>query len=234
MSLNSSDRLDSLICLGAGALAAENVNSFLTGTTITHTMPKHLSRKIIRMANREDFKKSYANVLFYAKRAAAIILVFTSISFAMLMSVESIRCALFDTIYKFYEDYIAFIFVPEDSVPDKLHLIYQPTSIPKNFTQEIVSDTPLAYCIRYFSGKENVMTYKQMIITPNETQADNKNTNVENIKISGHDAKLLTLLDKKRTMLIWSDGIYEFTISCNNQYLSREQLILIAQSVKPQ
>lgn len=231
MSVLKNDKLDAMIMMSSHVLAEKSADALLSVDTSETEVPKLFAKKIDRMIKREHCKREYRELYSFGKRVAAVFLIVCTLSFALVMSVEAVRVALWQTLVEWYEDYIAISHVTDERTPEFIEDKKEPTSIPDSWKREVMIDSLSMYYIQY-SFDESVITFNQKILDDNEDWIDGKNSVIENVKIGDYDGNLIKLIDKMSYYLIWSDGSYSYTISCDNDKFSNEMLIEIAESVR--
>lgn len=232
MSVLKNDKLDAMIMMSSHVLAEKSADALLSVDTTKTEIPKSFAKKVNRMIKREHRKQEYRELYSFGKHVAAVFLIVCTVSFALVMSVEAVRVALWHTLVEWYEDYIAISYVTDESTPEFIEDKKEPTSIPDSWEREVIIDSQSMYYIQFTFDDESVITFKQKVFDDNEDWIDGENSIVENVKIGDYDGDLIKLIDKMSYYLIWSDGSYSYTISCDNDKLSNEMLIEIAESVR--
>lgn len=232
MSVLKNDKLDAMILLSSHVLAEKNAEALLSVDTSGVEISNAFNKRIKRMINHEYRKHEYADLYFYVKKAVAVLMIVCSISFALVMSVEAVRETLWNTIIQFFEDYISVSFVSYEETPTAIEQKKKPYSIPEDWKSEIKIDSMAMYYIQYLLDDKRVMTFQQTLVDTHEDWHDNDNSLVETISIGENEGKLVTLLDENQYIIIWTDGVYSYTIKSDNRFISREQIMEIALSVK--
>lgn len=225
------DNLDALILLSAHVLAEQNEQAFLSVDTSDVVRPKSLDRKVSRMIKREQQRRDYGSFFVTAKRVVAAFLIICTVSFAMAMSVDAMRAAIWKIIVEWYDEYIAVIYETDNDIPEVIEIKHEPTDIPQGWTKQVVLDSPSMYVICYSIDDEQVMIYQQYAIGGSNWN-DNENSSAENVMVRDFEGALLRLLDEGTYILEWSDGEYAYTLSTSQPDIESEWLVAIAESVK--
>lgn len=231
MSSMKKDELDALILLSAHVLAEQNEQAFLSVDTSDVVRPRSLDRKVERMIKREQQRRDYGSFFIAAKRVVAALLIACTVSFAMAMSVDAVRAAIWEIIVEWYDRYIAVIYETDADIPEVIETKHEPAEIPEGWTKRVLADAQGMYAIRYYRNDESVMLYRQRVIGGN-SHVDNENSSVENVTVGDFDGMLICLLDEGTYNLQWSDGKYAYTLSISCSDIAPEVLIAIAESVK--
>lgn len=226
------DCLDAMILMSANVLAEKNSDELLKTDTSDTARPKYLDRKIKRIIRRERRKREYGSWYPVLKNTAAGILIACTVTLAMVMSVEAVRTALWETIMKWFDDYISIAHVTEDEVPTSIETRMQPTVYPNEWESEISGDTEAIYSVRYSCDGKLMVLYYQSLLNDENNWLDNDNIIIENIKVGESDGYLITYIDSANKSLIWSDGDYSFSLSTRYDDITVEILMRMAESVE--
>ena len=77
-----------------------------------------------------------------------------------------------------------------------------------------------------------MLTYSQELLGNGKSLYDNENTDVENIEIRGMPAILMFRADSQTYSLSWSDGVYRYSLAAHSPEITKEELILIAETIE--
>ena len=227
-------KLDALLLLASGVLTEEKSNEFLEYTGKIVKIPSSLRRKIIALNNNESRKRELSQTEKIFRRVVAAILVFCTISFIALMSVEAVRETVWETIVTWYEDYIAIHFLQskdaEKSVAETILTKKEPRLVLSEYTREVMLDSTTMFVVLY-SNDDTEIEYTQCIIDQNELWFDERDTQIENIYDGELEATIIRLNEKQATYLLWSDGEYFYMLFCPIINECDELLIQMAKSV---
>lgn len=105
------DKLDALIIMSGDVLIKKNYELYQNTDVSGVIKPEYLDRRVMRNINRENRKKEYGNLYKYLRRCAVLILVVCTVSFAVMMSVEAVRSAVWNAIIEFFDDYLSISYV---------------------------------------------------------------------------------------------------------------------------
>lgn len=228
------DKLDALIMLSAHVLAEKNAEEFLSTDTSDVVVPKSLDRRIKRMINRERRKQEYGKLYTALRNVAAGFLIACTVTLALVMSVEAVRTALWETIVQWFDDYISIMHVTEDEVPTTIEKKMEPSEYPEEWEREVVAEKEKFISIRYRKDGETMVTYHQGLLNKDNLWIDNDNAKITNVEVNDCDGLLIQYEDNPSLFLEWSDGMYSFSLATDGETdeVASELLIAIAESVK--
>ncbi len=227
------DNLDALILLSAQVLEESNLSRFAAADTADTVRPASLDRKVRRLIRQEQRARRASARWVPVKRVVAAILIFCTVAFAAAMSIEAVRGAVWQAIVRWYDTYIAVAFENADadavSVPKTIRTKHEPTDVPSDWVREVRVDSQILYRIVYRKEGKKMLSYKQQ--PHKSTWLDNINASALTVKVNADDAMLFSMPDKNCRLLCWSDGQYDFLLTCFDETVSQEQLLTIAASV---
>lgn len=226
------DKLDALIIMSGDVLIKKNYELYQNTDVSGVIKPKSLDRRVMRNINRENRKKEYGNLYKYLRRCAVLILVVCTVSFAVMMSVEAVRSAVWNAIIEFFDDYLSISYVMDSEVPDKIEQKSEPEIGRPEWEKQVVADNNGMYVVVYRENGEKIITYMQRVIDENNTWFDNENTEIQNIKIGEMSAVLMFRTDMQTYSLSWSDGRYEYSLESHSSEITKEDLISFAKTLR--
>ena len=226
------DKLDALIIMSGDVLIKKNYELYQNTDVSGVIKPKSLDRRVMRNINRENRKKEYGNLYKYLRRCAVLILVVCTVSFAVMMSVEAVRSAVWNAIIEFFDDYLSITYVMDSEVPDKIEQKSEPEIGRPEWEKQVVADNNSMYVVVYRENGEKIITYMQRVIDENNTWFDNENTEIQNIKIGEMSAVLVFRTDMQTYSLSWSDGRYEYSLESHSSEITKEDLISFAKTLR--
>ena len=225
------DKLDALIMMSADVLVEKNVKEFLETDTSDVVRPKSLDRRIMRIIKRERRKSERGGWITVAKNIAAGVLIACTVTLAMVMSIEAVRTALLETIVQWFEDYVSIMFVTEDDVPTTIEVKRQPVIDEDGWTEEIAVDSPSMYSVNYYHEGTLVLIYDQVCLNTDSIWNDNTDVTIEDISV-GQSNGALMIYENGGLIVSWSDGEYTYSLSSRTSTISKEALLIIAESVQ--
>jgi len=170
-------------------------------------------------------------------KIAVSILIVLSISFIGLLTVESVRQEVFNTVLTFFERYIRIEFrgenITDETMLDAINEVYLPSYIPDNFVQHELSKSEIDIFALYVNDENSIITYIQGLLY-NAVYVSGEDYVIREIEINGMEGQLFTYPetdgdDVISTVVIWNDGKYYFNLTVEN--LSEHEVLKIADSV---
>ena len=225
------DKLDALIMLSGDILVKKNVDFYNSFDTSSVVRPKTLDRKVQRNINKERRNQEYGTLFKYGRRFVAAMLIVCTISFVAIMSVDAIRTAIWNVIVDFFDEYLTVSYVTETLPPKEIEekkLFYE----NPEWEKQVVLDSKSMRCIVYRKNGSRMITYTQGILDDKEAWYDNENTIVESIKIKNLVGVLMFRVNQQTYTLSWSDGVYEFSLEAHSPEITRDELMLMAQTIE--
>ncbi len=223
------DKLDALILLSGSVLISKNADLYKNAAIPLVKRPRSLDAKVQRSINKER-RRTFGTFFQYGQRVAAAVLVACTLSFAAVMSVEAVRTTLWDTIVRFFDEYLSVSYVTETQPPKQLEAIKEPSCSEQGWEKQVVLETASMRCVIYRKNGTKLLTYTQEILD-GEAWFDNEDTEIENITISDRPAMLMFRKNQKTYSLSWSDGAYAYTLEAHLPELTKEDLIHMAETI---
>lgn len=192
--------------------------------------------QIILKTNSQRIKnRAFKSIRKTLSKVAVIALVVISVIFTAMMSVSSIRTAIWEIITEWYEEYIAIGYVPEEGYgvvepPKMIEEIRKPTLLPLGAEEEIGINLRSRFVCDYYIGDECYVSFQQSLLTSYTSNFDGEDAFLEEIMVGEHQAWLLTYENKDHIYIVWNDLEYAYQIS--SMILDADELLLIAESVK--
>ena len=193
---------------------------------LSQKFSKRFERKMNKLIIRErksPFIKSFIN---YSKKAAIILFVFISITFATTMSVEAYRVRIFEVVIEIWEEFTSIIFRSKENIDDGKLIPINSTYIPHGFTI-IEEDTNHYEHFIYWENDYGIeIMFEQAKITSNAIISDTEGIKVEKIFIE--EQEVIYFTNKNVHQLYWNDSNYIYTIV---SAYDKKELIKMAESI---
>ena len=211
------------------------VSSIPDDSEINHTFSDDFEKKMNRLISSLDKKeKSISFFRNTLSKAAVIILTFCIGTFSLIMVSPQARADFKNAVMEFYETHIKFYFITGDTSSADFTDYENITAgyIPQGFTLKEKYDEFEAVGYRYENAEEN-LTY-DIYVSLNDglsVHTDKDKNNVEEIRVSGRDAYLITGENENKpySTLIVTGG--RITVTVYGQ-LDREEIIRVGESLK--
>ena len=205
--------------------AAEQEIAELEAMDIEIPEPTEKQRRELERALRLAEKKGSGASKF--KRIVAVIAVFFSLSFVLLMFQPTVRASVLDTVVSFFEKYVLFAFNDELQVSYSIG-DYTITYIPKGYELTDEKDIPIK-SERVFSDGENSIGICLYYTGFNSFSADEGISPVDYLEIGEFKGYLAINNDANTGKLVWGNTSITFTIS---GIINEEEFIKIAKNIK--
>ena len=191
---------------------------------LNHQFSKGFERKMKALIKQEKRTPFMKNLVIFSRRAAAI---FSSIAFAITMSVEAYRIHFFKTITEIKEEFTSIIFFSKGNVDsDKLTPIL-PEYVPMGFEltdQKITQYTNTAF---YHDNNGDEIYYLQKVLTQSEIIIDTEKADEwRTLDYSGYTLNIL--LNKNTYKIYWNDDYYFYSLTGNTD---EQALLSMAKSI---
>ena len=226
------DKLDALIMLSGDVLIAKNVDLYRNAGVPILKRPRSLDKKVQKSINKEGRMQEFGAFYKYGRRVAAALLIACSISFAAVMSVKAVRTTLWNMIVEFFDEYLSVSFInetpPPQSIEETKGLFYD----VEEWDKQVIIDTKSLHSEAWTKNGVKMLTYSQELLGNGKSLYDNENTDVENIEIRGMPAILMFRADGQTYSLSWSDGVYRYSLAAHSPEITKEELILIAETIE--
>ena len=255
---NANDRLDYLIGLAMLDYAADEVAEFDaiddTGVTIDESLDKRIYR-LIGKKERELKARKIRKISFRVAVAAMLVM---SVMLLSMLLISGVREAIWNAIVKWYDDYLAVVFVSDETdmsaqmgeqksdekvngqTPGSEEINDVQAALPTQILEyrkprvlDVYGEVELEkhvsyYTVDYYIGEDWIFVYWQNLYDKEEQIFDNMETEVKKVSIGIHGGVVLTKEEGQNT-ITWTDGEYLYTIT---GYLTESQLIEIAKTVE--
>ena len=167
------------------------------------------------------------NIIVYARRVAAVVLIIFSLGFGMMMVTPSVRASVYDTVIEFYDKYISLNFLQKSQniTLSEYALGYMPDGF--ELTDKFETNLQNQYTFK----KDNItIIFSYSNSSAYNIQYDNENTKVESFLINNQTAYILLPLDGSDiNSIIWGDEKITFKLNGN---INKEELLKIAEKVE--
>lgn len=224
------DKLDALILLSGSVLIDENVRHFESTDTSCVLRPRSLDRRVKRNIKRESLKNDFGTFFKYAKRVAAVILVICTVSFAAIISVDAVRKAVWNIVVEFFDDYLSISFAEDGKDPSNEDENNEAATIEKGWKRDIIFYNGDTFLAEYFNDGTIMFTYEISHIADASDPFGSENTEVESLKILDCEGMLFVTPEDEFYGLSWIDEGYLHTLLAFSESVTKDQLILWAQS----
>ncbi|MBQ2724545.1 MAG: DUF4367 domain-containing protein [Clostridia bacterium] len=222
------DPLDALLYASAKS-AGQNERSQYESASPENTLTDAEKKKIIRRAKDPRNLKKTASVIM--KRAAVIVLVILSVSFTCAMSVDSVREALWHSIFEngTYHINIQYITDEGEVLPDAIAEFKEPDP-GEGYTRREIGKSKFKYHIEY-DRDGMTLTYSQSLLKDYEftvTEHYSAPTpETKEISVNGCDGILITT--GELLYLNWHDNVYVYSLGGAVPF---EELLRIAETLQ--
>ena len=230
------DKYDYLIALATLDARDDDIQMFKELDDSDVVLSDRIQKKIEKLIRRESTYRDFGFKQFkqILSKAAIIMLVVISVMFAAMMSISAIRTAIWEIVTEWYEEYIVVGYVPEEGFevvepPTTIEEIRKPTLLPLGAEEEIVIDLRNMFVCEYYLGDDCYIIFKQFLISSEIGKLDGENIQMAEFFIGDCEAYLF-VEENGRCMIDWTDGEYAYRVA--SDFLSADELILIAESVK--
>lgn len=186
-------------------------------------------------------------------KVAMVALIVMSAAFVTIMSISSLRTAVFNAIVEWYEEYISIRLEPttdeteseplasidpnvlaqpaaisDEVPPSTIRDFRKPTYAPKGVEERILAQNSNMNVIDYYVGDELQYSFRQRVIDDSDKSFDNIGIKLCAVEINGYEAVVLENTNKTELSIVWEDSEYFYYIV---SYLDLEKTVLIAKSV---
>lgn len=229
------DKLDALIMLAGDALIEEELAYAREVLDPEIEISKRTDRRILRYIRHAQKKPGYHPVLDAMKRAAVIVLVIGTVLFASAMSIEAVREKFWNAIVEWYEDYIAVMFVDDetsDAMADVEFEVREPSYLPDGVVKGEQYITKFNSSIIYYLYGEKAILLEQYINHKNDTTIDNTNGLITELRINGYDSFIIEYdNNEQHYMIIWNDEHYRYNFCSYLASPSLEEALKMISSI---
>lgn len=152
------DKLDALILLSGSVLLSKNVELYQNGLALacqTPTVARYQSAKKHQPGKTQPGIRHVFPIRTAHRRGCFNC---RSLSFAAVMSVEAVRTTLWDTIVRFFDEYLSVSYVTETQPPKQLEDIKEPSFSDKGWEKQVVLETASMRCVIYRKNGTKILT----------------------------------------------------------------------------
>lgn len=230
------DKYDYLIALATLDARDDDIQMFKELDDSDVVLSDRIQKKIEKLIRRESTYRDFGFKQFkqILSKAAIIMLVVISVMFAAMMSISAIRTAIWEIVTEWYEEYVAVGYEPEEGLeviepPTKIEEIRKPTLLPLGAEEEVLGSTRRMFACEYYLGDSCYIAFKQFLLGDESGKVDGESIQMKEVFVGEYRATLF-VNEKNRYVIDWNDGEYAYRVA--SDFLSANELILIAESVK--
>ena len=253
MNLQKEDKLDMLIRLAISDCNKEELENFRNQDTSDVVFSRRYYRRRRQVINRFVYRRELAMLKRVTSKVAMVALIVMSAAFVTIMSISSLRTAVFNAIVEWYEEYISIRLEPttdeteseptrsidpnilaqpamlsDEVLPSTIRDFRKPTYAPKGGEERILAQNSNMNVIDYYVGDELQYSFRQRVIDDSDKSFDNIGIKLCAVEINGYEAVVLENTNKTELSIVWEDSEYFYYIV---SYLDLEKTVLIAKSV---
>lgn len=253
MNLQKEDKLDMLIRLAISDCNKEELENFRNQDTSDVVFSRRYYRRRRQVINRFVYRRELAMLKRVTSKVAMVALIVMSAAFVTIMSISSLRTAVFNAIVEWYEEYISIRLEPttdeteseplasidpnvlaqpaaisDEVPPSTIRDFRKPTYAPKGVEERILAQNSNMNVIDYYVGDELQYSFRQRVIDDSDKSFDNIGIKLCAVEINGYEAVVLENTNKTELSIVWEDSEYFYYIV---SYLDLEKTVLIAKSV---
>ena len=196
-------------------------------------------KRIINKYKRRPAVMKFKKVMSVVSAACFVIVLSLGIS---VVSVSSLRNAVWNAIVEWYEDFITVRYgVGDDDYlqdsravavtpPISIETVKKPTYLPEGVEEKVVSEGKIKVLFQYFDNNNYAFSYAQTILKEKDKYFDNETVRIKEINVDQNKYLLIEYVDKSEKILLWDDKTYIYEIMFSGDNL--DEMIKIAQSVE--
>lgn len=198
-------------------------------------------KKILNKYKRSNALKRFRSAL---PKVAIFLVAILSAATISIISISSLREAVFEAIVNWYETHFTIRFdVPEKETeetteietepiipPDSIEEVRKPTYLPDGVEEEMVYQSTTAVLYDYYLENELLYSFTQMVYNERDKYIDGNKAKVEQIYINESVATIVKYPDCNEIKIVWNDKEYLYCIIFLN--LDFKEVIKIAESVQ--
>ena len=194
-------------------------------------------KRIINKYKRRPAMLTFKKIMSVASAACLIIVLSLGIC---VVSVSSLRNAVWNAIVEWYEDYITVRYVTpysdylqsdvEATYPASIETVKKPTYLPEGVEEKLVVKGDARISYEYCVSDKFAFLYTQSVCIEDEKYFDNENVQMKEIEVGDNIFLLINNSEKSLKTLLWTDNVYTYLISFESDNL--DEMIKIAQSVE--
>lgn len=184
-----------------------------TEAELAHTFSgrfNHKMKNLLKYEKRTPFVRSFVH---YAKTAAAVFLIFLSISFTTTMSVEAYRVRFFEFVTTVWEELTSIIISSEDNADSDIQNPHAPTYIPNGYSISDQTKDKYEQTVLYTNTAGDEIYFYQKLTTQDDTIIDTESIMLETIEIDGQQIDVV--VNKDTTQLYWRDTFSSYFLMGN-------------------
>lgn len=178
-------------------------------------------------------KKPYYIMINTVGKRVACIIIAVLVSFTAMMSIEAIRRPFIEYIVNTFEKYSAVYFKNNSQITPETFETYAPEYIPQGYKEvkrEGTAEFMYNY-VTYSDNKGNILDFQQDI-SIGSVSINTEGVEIEKLYINNTESIYYENLGVQT--VLFADGNYSHLIRCYENTLSKEELIKIAESIKPE
>ena len=236
MSVEIRDELDVLLIAAARRCGNAEAASFEALDTAGVEFDDSFRRKMKKIIKRGGVASPLPVVKKVAVRVAAAIVAIMALGFITVMAVPDLREALFETVIRWYDNYITIDFLPlqnsaSDIAQPNVEAVMLPEYMPAGAERRIIVADSTRAVVDYFRDGEYFCTYMQNRVTGGTHVYDSQAlVKITNVVVDGRSAMLLDY-GKDECMLVWHDETYRYNIYARQMEV--DEIIKMAESISP-
>ncbi len=194
-----------------------------------HVFSQEFKDKMAKLISYEKRRTKIINILYYFKKAVAMLLIVLTVIFAATMSVKAWRVKLFNTIIDTFEKFSEIRYEDVDKSIDKIedNTFFVPGYVPEGFKLDKENTNFFGQSIIYRNKNGEEIVFEQYKLENRRMIIDTEGTELESIIIHGYEAYFYS--NKGINNILWNDGYYGFIIS---SAIHKEEIIKMAESTK--
>ena len=229
MNDRSSESLISAVREGAEQWLEEEIRAMRAIDTSDYPLSPETDDKIRKALKRDRMRENLAPLLRVIRAAGFAVIFAAALFFAISMSVQPVRAAFWEAIVNWYGEAVSVHFTADRPLPDSVEAVRYPSYIPAGWRLEAVDVSATAAHYSLTDDRESYVFVLQAVADEtNESWFDREDITVDELKVNGVEARLLTHADGTLS-LTWTD---EYNFILTGMKVERDLLVRIAQSMK--
>ena len=197
--------------------------------TTEHTMSVDFEKKLRKKIRKKLARESRPSFSRLEKVAAFAVAVSVTLIHSAMFT-DAVRSAFGEVI----TDWLGIAYsVSYEGIDDVTRMIEEkkePTYLPAEYEKTVLQDTPFTYYLGYSLDGEISLTYKQKAVHGSQL-LDGDDCTSSYVYVGTYKAFLVEYTDGRVT-LVWSDGVYFYTLGGYGPNITPEEIIKIAESIK--
>ncbi len=234
MAIEIRDELDVWLIAAARGCGNAEVAEFEALDTSGVKLDDAFQRKMKRIIKRGGVTSPLPVVKKVAVRVAAAIVAIMVLGVITVMAVPELRETLFETVIRWYDNYITIDFLPLKNSADNIShpnadVVMLPEYIPSGAERKIIVADSTRAVVDYFRNGEYFCTYMQNQVMGGTHAYDSQAlVKITNVMVDGCSAMLLDY-GNDECMLVWHDEIYRYNIYARQMEV--DEIIEMAESI---